>query len=153
MSEESSREEILDPNVDYDETKANESATNFDDFRQKNEPTSVETVIAEAMRNFAPVEANYAISHKLIAPVAALEGLEIRWLEWVSIPEGMNSYIVSDRLFLTDMFEKAIRFSASRKGMGRDQIAEVLASYMSQGASRMGVVERIKQRFMPKEVD
>ena len=109
-----------------------------------------EEAISKTMDNFAPKEANFSISIKMIPIMSFMTQWENRLYEWVGIPEGMNRPLLPENYFtfFTKTFDKAVKYSASRKGEGRKQIMQVLAGYF--GAAQQssgGFYDTIKSKF------
>ncbi|MFX1298443.1 MAG: hypothetical protein ACFFD2_26755 [Promethearchaeota archaeon] len=113
----------------------------LDEDLEVQKSSSPEEAVSHAMDNFSPREANYSISHRLIPIMAFFEPWEKRLQKWVGIPQGMNRPLLPSNYFnfFTTFFDKSIKYSASRKGIGRQQIGNVLMAFYSGGA----------QNFMP----
>ena len=130
---------------DYLETKEYDE----DIYESPSHSETPEIAASKAMDNFAPKEANHAISIRLIPIVSFFNQWEKRNREWVGIPQGTTVPLLPKKYFtfFSDMFDQAITYSASRNGKGREQIMEVLKSYFSHGASDFGFKEIIKEKF------
>ena len=122
----------------------------FDPYKDVSK--TIEGVISGVMENFAPKESMYSISHRLMPVVSMIYELEKRWMLWVGIPKGLKFPLIEDHMFFTQMFQRAIKYSASRKGEGRKEVVTMLSAYFKGYEEDESFTEQIKGRFQPKDV-
>jgi len=139
---ESDFEEQGEPIYDF-----NGGAEDIEQDLEERKSSNPEEAISHAMDNFSTKEANYSISHRLIPIQSFFRPWERRLQEWVGIPQGMTRPLLPDNYFnfYTTFFDNAIKYSASRKGIGRQQIAQVLMAFYSGGQQTMEQVEEVQK--------
>lgn len=139
----------VDPEELEKPVQTEEEAETYDPYKDMSK--TIEAVISATLENFAPKEAMYSISHRLMPIVSMIYELEKRWMLWVGIPKGMKFPLIEDHMFFTQMFQRAIKYSASRKGEGRKEVVSILSSYFKGYEDDSGMTEQVKGIFKPKE--